>query len=257
MKYLSLVLIILGLNLFGSALMAQEEIRLDEYLEPTGKKKYFYVRELKKVKEGWAFTDRTKQGAVFQKGYFKDESMQTRVGHFTFFLDGKKFYEGEYVDGAPRGVWYFYKGGKLSDSLYYNEPLVKLESIKETGDNVYLVDIKTSKDPDSVTFARVEVESEFPGGQEAWRKYLNKTLQFPDIVIETMKPFSKQCVVQFIVCTDGTVCDVEAVNSVHPLLDLQAVNAIRNGPTWSPAVQDQRKVKSYKKQPIVFAITEN
>ena len=257
MKYFSLALIILGLNLFDSVLKAQEEIKLNDYLEPTTKKKYSYARMLKKDKNGWGFTDRTKDGAIFQKGYFKDETMQTRVGHFIFYLDGKKLYEGENADGAPRGVWYFYKGGKLSDSLYYNEPLLKVESLKKSGANAYMVDIKTSRDPDSVTFARIEVESEFPGCQEAWRKYLNKTLQFPDIVLETMKPFSKQCVVQFIVCTDGTVCDVQAVNSVHPHLDLQAVNAIRNGPTWSPAVQDERKVKSYKKQPIVFAITEN
>ena len=254
MNRMSLGLISIGFVLIASALQAQEEIKLNEFLEPTTKKKYKYTRTLKKDKSSWAFTDQTKDGVIFQKGFFKDETMQTRVGHFTFYLEGKKLYEGEYVDGAPRGVWYFYKAGKLSDSLYYNEPLLKKETIKKTSDNNYLVNIKTSKDPDSVTFAKVEVESEFPGGQDAWRKYLNKTLKFPDIVVETMKPFTKKCDVQFIVCTDGTVCDVQAINSVHPLLDLEAVKAIRSGPTWTPAVQNERKVKSYKKQPIVFSL---
>lgn len=132
MKYLSLTLIILGFNLI---LKAQEEIKLDEFLEPTTKKKYSYVRMLKKDQNGWAFSDRTKEGAIFQKGYFKDETMRTRVGHFIFYLDGKKLYEGDYVDGAPNGVWYFYSGGRLSDSLFYTEPLLKTESIKKTGDN--------------------------------------------------------------------------------------------------------------------------
>ena len=254
MNRISLALISIGLVLISSALHAQEEIKLDEFLEPTDKKKFKYTRTLRKDKNGWSFTDQTKDGILFQKGYFKDETMRTRVGHFIFYLEGQKLYEGEYVDGAPTGVWYFYKAGRLSDSLYYNEPLVKPESIKKTSDNKYLVNIKTSKEPDSVTFAKVEFEAEFPGGQDAWRKYLNKTLKFPDIVIETMKPFTRQCVVQFIVCTDGTVCDVQAINSVHPLLDLVAVNAIRKGPSWTPAVQNERKVKSYHKQPIVFAL---
>jgi len=254
MNRMSLSLISIGLILVGSALHAQEAIKLDETFEPTAKKKFKYVRTLKKEKDGWGFTDMTRDGVIFQKGYFKDETMQTRVGHFIFFLEGKKLYEGEYVDGAPRGVWYFYKAGKLSDSLYYNEPLLKKDKIKKTSDNNYVVNIKTSKDPDSVTFAKVEVESAFPGGEDAWRKYLNKTLKFPDIVMETMKPFTKQCDVQFIVCTDGTVCDVQAINSVHPLLDLEAVKAIRSGPTWTPAVQNERKVKSYKKQRIVFSL---
>jgi hypothetical protein len=257
MKYLSLALLILGFNLIGHAVKAQEEIKLDEYLEPTSKRKHSYLRTLKKESDLWAFTDRTKDGVIFQEGYFKDETMQTRVGHFIFYLNGQKLYEGDYTDGAPRGVWYFYKAGKLQDSLFYTRPLVNIESVKKTAEGLYLVNAKTSLDPDSATFAKVEVESEFPGGQEAWRKHLVKSLKFPEIVLQTMKPFTKRCDVQFIVCADGTVCDVQAINSVHPLLDLQAVNAIRKGPSWSPAVQNERKVKSYKRQPITFAITEN
>lgn len=257
MRYFSLALSILFFNLFGSALIAQKEIKLDEYLEPTTKKQYAYLRTLKKEKDSWAFTDRATRGPILQKGYFKEEEMKTRVGHFIFYLDGKKLYEGNYVDGAPNGTWYFYEGKKLDDSLFYAEPLIKTDSISKTEGSPYMVDIKTSKDPDSLTFVRVDVESKFPGGEIEWTRYLMRTLRFPMIVLETMKPFTKRCEVQFIVCTDGTICDVQAITSVHPLLDLQAVNAIRKGPSWIPAEQNHRKVKSYKRQPVVFGVTTN
>ncbi len=257
MKYFSLILLILGIFLFNVPLMAQQEttVKLNSFFEPTDGKKHSYIRTIKKEKEYWAYTDRTKIGELVQEGFFTDESMAVQAGHYSFYVDGSKLYEGEYSNGAPKGIWYFYKGGLIYDSLFYNEPLFK-SGPGNNGNNtpVKLVNLTTSRDPDSATFARVEVESTFPGGMDAWRKHLMKNLRFPTIVMETRKPFSKICTVQFIVCTDGMVCDVQAVNSVHPLLDLQAVNAIRKGPLWIPAAQNQRKVKSYKKQPITFSL---
>jgi protein TonB len=34
------------------------------------------------------------------------------------------------------------------------------------------------------------------------------------------------------------------------------VNAIRKGPKWTPAEQNGRKVKAYRKQPVTFQIAE-
>lgn len=256
MKYFSLVILYLGIFLFSARLVAQQEttIKLNSFLEPTTERKYSYIRTIKREKEYWAYSDRSKKGELVQEGFFTDETMSVQAGHFAFYVNGSKLYDGDFSNGAPKGAWYFYKGGRIYDSLFYNEPLFKPGPANNNNNPVKLVNLTTSRDPDSATFARVEVESAFPGGMDAWRKHLVKNLRFPTIVIETMKPFSKICTVQFIVCTDGTVCDVQAVNSVHPLLDLQAVNAIRKGPEWIPAEQNQRKVKSYKKQPITFSL---
>jgi protein TonB len=35
-----------------------------------------------------------------------------------------------------------------------------------------------------------------------------------------------------------------------------AVNAIRKGPAWKPAVQNGRQVNAYREQPVTFTITE-
>ena len=34
------------------------------------------------------------------------------------------------------------------------------------------------------------------------------------------------------------------------------VNAIKRGPKWTPAVQNGRNVKAYRKQPVSFVIEE-
>ena len=60
-------------------------------------------------------------------------------------------------------------------------------------------------------------------------------------------------VVQFIVDKAGTVSDVEAISGPQELRD-EAVRVIKKSGKWTPAVQNGRQVKSYKKQPITFKL---
>jgi len=57
--------------------------------------------------------------------------------------------------------------------------------------------------------------------------------------------------VQFIVDKQGVVSDVEAISGPNELRE-EAVRVIKKSGQWTPAVQNGRQVKSYKKQPIIF-----
>lgn len=101
------------------------------------------------------------------------------------------------------------------------------------------------------TFTKVEIESSYPGGPGAWARYLNKTLRYPQEAQDN--EIQGAVVVQFIVDKAGTVTDVEAVSGPNELRD-EAVRVIKKSGKWTPAVQNGRQVKSYKKQPIVFRL---
>lgn len=101
------------------------------------------------------------------------------------------------------------------------------------------------------TFTKVEIESEFPGGMSAWARYLNKNLRYPQDAIDN--EVQGTVVVQFIVDKEGNVSDVEAVSGASELRD-EAVRVIKKSGKWTPAIQNGRQVKSYKKQPIVFRL---
>ncbi len=101
------------------------------------------------------------------------------------------------------------------------------------------------------TFTKVEIESSYPGGPGAWARYLNKTLRYPQEAQDN--EIQGTVVVQFIVDKAGTVTDVEAVQGPNELRD-EAVRVIKRSGKWTPAVQNGRQVKSYKKQPIVFRL---
>lgn len=100
-------------------------------------------------------------------------------------------------------------------------------------------------------FMKVEIESEFPGGQQEWVNFLQKNLTYPGKAVR--KRIEGEVILQFIVCTDGTVCNIEAVSGPEELRK-SAVEALKKTPNWTPAIQDGKNVKSYKKQPIVYRL---
>lgn len=97
----------------------------------------------------------------------------------------------------------------------------------------------------------VQIESQYPGGASAWMRYLNKTFRYPEEAQESGTQGT--VVVQFIVDKEGNVSDVEALSGpVKGGLREEAVRVIKSSGKWDAAIQNGRKVKSYKKQPIIF-----
>jgi protein TonB len=106
------------------------------------------------------------------------------------------------------------------------------------------------------TFTKVEIEAEFPGGQGKWRSFLERNLNASAPIDNGAPPGSYTVQVQFIVDKEGNVSDVKALTSHGYGMEEEAVRVIKRGPKWTPAVQNGRQVKAYRKQPITFQVTE-
>ena len=117
--------------------------------------------------------------------------------------------------------------------------------------------IEEKKDEDeNKIFEKVEVEAAFPGGDAAWRKFLERNLR-GDVASEAGAPAGSYTVwVQFVVDKEGNVSDVKALTSHGFGMEDEAVRVIKKGPQWKPAIQNGRNVKAYRKQPITFQIEE-
>jgi len=102
-------------------------------------------------------------------------------------------------------------------------------------------------------FLKVEIESEYPGGPAAWKRYLNKNFHYPEEGISN--EIQGVVTVLFIVDKEGNVSDVQAVSGPEEGgLREEAIRVIRKSGAWIPAEQNGRKVKSYKKQDVVFKL---
>ncbi|MDE3183393.1 MAG: energy transducer TonB [Bacteroidota bacterium] len=97
-------------------------------------------------------------------------------------------------------------------------------------------------------FTPIEMEARFPGGEQAWQKYIQKAIQ------AQLDEFSDNdygtCVVKFIVDINGNVSNVEATTMKGTRLAEIAVNTIRKGPKWIPAMQNGRYVTAARFQPV-------
>ena len=112
----------------------------------------------------------------------------------------------------------------------------------------------------------MEFEARFPGGDSAWRKYLEKNFKAIDVSDDNWNELSKKqkkksileftAIVRFIVCKDGTVCEVKTINNVPSALKKEAERLIIESKQWEPAQQNNRKVKAYRMQPITLRMEQ-
>jgi periplasmic protein TonB len=107
-------------------------------------------------------------------------------------------------------------------------------------------------------FYKVEKEAKFPGGAEAWRRYLERNLN-ANIAAEDGAPAGNYTVkVQFIVNKEGEISNVQAIEAPKecPGCATEAVKIIKKGGNWEPAVQNGRKVNYQAIQFITFKVAD-
>lgn len=138
--------------------------------------------------------------------------------------------------------------------------VVNQQGIKDEGLAPTVVDqgkqvIEVKKeDDDNKIFEKVEIEAQFPGGEAGWRKYLERNLN-PNAPVDNGAPEGSYTVwVQFIVDKEGNISDVKALTNHGYGMEDEAMRVIKKGPKWTPAQQNGRQVKAYRKQPITFVV---
>ncbi len=157
---------------------------------------------------------------------------------------------------------------KKEDEIKEQEKLedVKISSIDQEGTKVDVVaaPVETSTGPvgppeeetDKI-FTSVQIQSTFPGGSDAWVKFLSRTLN-RDLPVENGAPAGRYAVtVSFVVSRDGSISDVKAENDPGYGTAAEAVRVIQKGPKWIPAEQNGHKVIYRHRQAIVFQVTED
>lgn len=102
----------------------------------------------------------------------------------------------------------------------------------------------------------VEIEASFPGGDAAWRRYVENNVNAATPVVYGAPPGTYTVVVQFVVDKNGNLSDVKPLTHHGFGMEAEVVRVIRRGPKWEPASQEGRKVKAYRKQPVTFTVIE-
>ncbi len=156
------------------------------------------------------------------------------------YYESRTSNEGAFLDGLKDGKWI---GRTLKGKLVY----------EETYANGVLQEGESYSDNQTYHYTAVEQMAEFDGGVSAFGKFLSKTLSYPR---EAQKSrIGGKVYVQFVVCTDGTLCDYKVLKSVGGGCDEEAVRALqKSSGSWKPGVQRGRPVRSRFTIPINFNV---
>ena len=91
-------------------------------------------------------------------------------------------------------------------------------------------------------FVIAEVQASFPGGMEAWAKYLRKNFKYP----RQAQRMGIEGKVQlgFLVDTEGNISDIKVIRGIGDACNEEAIRVLKNSPKWNPGLQRGRPVKS-------------
>jgi antitoxin component YwqK of YwqJK toxin-antitoxin module len=163
-----------------------------------------------------------------------------------FFTDGKISYKGNYINGRKENEWIYYfptpSNNKSMVAQLVKDSAVSFTCFNEEGEQ---------QQKDCV----YEKEANFPGDMEAWKEYLVRSLG--KIKSGKYLPGGGRysLMIRFIVSKTGDVTDasIEEPGNI-PELNVAALKIISNSPKWIPAIQYNRKVNAYRRQPLTFAV---
>ncbi len=98
-------------------------------------------------------------------------------------------------------------------------------------------------------FKADEREPEFPGGQDALIRFLRNNLNTPD---ELEAGEKKMVQIRFRVGTDGTVSNLEILQSGGDEFDREVIRVCKKMPRWKPAFQNGTNVSVSYMLPVTF-----
>ncbi len=136
-----------------------------------------------------------------------------------------------------------------------NKVQVVQAPVEDKGTQV--VEVPKKDDDENKIFNKVEVEASFPGGEAAWRRYLQNNLDANTPIDNGAPEGTYSVIVRFIVSKDGSISDVVAETKHGYGMEAEAVKIIKKGPKWTPALQNGRNVNAYRRQPVTFVVSEN
>jgi TonB family protein len=166
-------------------------------------------------------------------------------GIYNSYLDDGKTpqIKGKLLAGLRDGNWIFKdeKGIMGISAVYEKDSALMVSCFDEKGE------METEKKD-----CQIEKPAGFPGGINAWRKYLERNLDYPkDAVNNNIQGVVR---IQFNIEKDGSVSDVKVASSPHEILSNEGMRLIKKSPKWQPALQYNRAVIYRHIQSITFSL---
>ncbi|HET8829913.1 MAG TPA: energy transducer TonB [Pelobium sp.] len=96
----------------------------------------------------------------------------------------------------------------------------------------------------------VEALPQFPGGYDAFGKYISKSLNYPEIA--RIIGIDGKVIISFVIDKNGRLVDIEPKSCLGAGCEAEAQRILENSPIWKPGFQDGKAVRVQYTLPISF-----
>ncbi len=107
-----------------------------------------------------------------------------------------------------------------------------------------------------IVHIEVDQPPHFPGGDVAWRAFLQKNMNASTPVNNGAPAGSYPVQVQFKVANDGTVSDIQPQSTLGYGMEKEVVALMQKSPKWVPAETNGYTVTTLHKQKVTFVVAE-
>lgn len=111
----------------------------------------------------------------------------------------------------------------------------------------------TEGDPKEI-FNAVEIQPTFPGGEEAFGKFLRDHIRYPAVAKENN--VQGRAFLQFVVEIDGSLTDMKIIRDPGSGLGEEAARVLKISPHWKPGIQNGKKVRVQFTVPVNFTLAD-
>ncbi|PRD46771.1 energy transducer TonB [Sphingobacterium haloxyli] len=108
----------------------------------------------------------------------------------------------------------------------------------------------------------VDTYAQFKGGITGWNQFVRENLDIRNLVNSIDSTtyvdygLKQTALIEFTVCEDGVVCDIEIVNKdkISPEFAKEALRVMDKSPKWTPALKNGKPVRTRFRQSIVAVL---
>jgi len=143
------------------------------------------------------------------------------------------------------------QGGKAVD-VSYTVPILFALQGKNVNQTVSFTPPKDHQKAGKEVFVVVEEMPEFPGGSQALRSFVAKSIRYP--ADAQKEKIQGKVYVSFVVSSTGKVENAKIERSVSPALDAEAIRVVSQMPDWKPGMQRGKAVSVEYTIPIEFKL---
>ena len=220
-----------------------------------------FYRTITKNNQGYVVEYFDNDRIRIESGEYSSLTPVVRNGRFSrYYKNGAKKSEYSYVRDSLNGdAVLYYENGVIQEKSTYVRNLKEGLSMEYMEDSTLVVTkeykhgvVVKEKYPfrlatDSTNFDSDIVKNKdlilphFPNGDDAMTKFIDKNLVYPSEA--RRQEIHGEVITQFVVEVDGRLTDIQVIQSVHPLLDNEALRVAKLMPKWVPALKKGKPIK--------------